>query len=199
VYHVGVSPGGHLFTTLAACGASLFLTRELPPAPSLTLAAGIAAGGFLIDVDHAVDYVLFERRRALTPSAFLRHYLEGRMRRTVLVLHSYEVFALLGLLAWRLDALALWGYLMGALMHLALDIVFNGELTPRSITAFYSFTYRLVQRFDAGALLGLHGRVVPVDRLWVAVLAGSLPPAAASPSPPRVAPRLAPSQGDPVA
>jgi hypothetical protein len=143
-----VSPGGHLVTTAGACAAAAVLTESLP------LTAGIAAGGFLIDVDHAVDYVLFERQRDLRPGAFLRYYLGGRVRRLVLVLHSYELFVLIGLLATWIDWLPLWGYLLGALMHLALDITFNGRLTPRSITAFYSFGYRLARGFDAGALLG---------------------------------------------
>ena len=97
------------------------------------------------------------RDRRLTPDAFLRHYLEGRTRRTVLVLHSYELFALLGLVAWWSGALWLWAYLWGATLHLALDLTFNGEVTPRSIVAFYSFAYRLAHRFDTRRLLG------PVD------------------------------------
>src|SRR5918994_4596311 len=111
-----MSPGGHLVTTVSAGVAAATVPESLP------LTAAIFAGGFLIDVDHAVDYVLFERQRDLRPGAFLRYYLDGRVQRAVLVLHSYELFALLGLLAWWTDAVALWGYLMGALMHLALDI-----------------------------------------------------------------------------
>jgi hypothetical protein len=173
VYDEIVSPGGHLLTTLAACSASAFLSRDLPLQDSLALAGGIAAGGFLIDVDHAIDYLLFERQRDLRPSAFLRHYLEGRVKRAVLVLHSYELFAVLGLLAWYLDALALWGYLMGALMHLALDVVYNGQLTPRSLAAFYSFTYRLAHRFDAAALSGSRARFTTSERFWAAFFAGA--------------------------
>jgi hypothetical protein len=169
-----VSPGGHLLTTLAACAGSAVLARDLPLADSLALTAGILAGGFLIDVDHAVDYVLFERQRDLRPSAFLRYYLEGHVKRVVLALHSYEVFALLGLLAWHLDALALWGYLVGGLMHLALDIVFNGEMTPRSIGAFYCFTYRLAHRFDAVALTGPRERFAASGPFWSAFFAGAV-------------------------
>jgi hypothetical protein len=143
-----VSPGGHLLTTITACAASAALSGSLP------LTAGIALGGFLIDVDHAIDYVLVERQRDLRPGAFLRYYMEGRPRRTVLILHSYELFALLIALAWWTQALPLWGYLLGGLMHLGLDLRFNGEATPRSIGAFYSFAYRLAHRFDARALLG---------------------------------------------
>jgi hypothetical protein len=135
-------------TTAVACAATGALTG------SWALAAGVAAGGFLIDVDHAVDYVLFDHQRDLRPNAFLRYYMEGRVRRTVLVLHSYELFVVLAALTWWLASPALVGYLMGAVMHLTLDLRFNGELTPRSIVAFYSFGYRLAHRFDAQALLG---------------------------------------------
>ncbi len=90
-----MSPGGHLVTTVAACAASVVLTRNLPMADTVALAGGIAAGGFLIDVDHAIDYVFVEGQRDLRPSAFLNYYVEGRMCRTVLALHSYELFAVL--------------------------------------------------------------------------------------------------------
>jgi hypothetical protein len=167
-----MSPGGHLVTTVAACAAALALTRTLPAGDALALAGGIAAGGFFIDVDHAVDYVLFERQRDLRPGAFLRYYLEGRMRRVVLVLHSYELFAILAALAWWLESLPLTGYLLGALMHLALDIVFNGEQTPRSIGAFYSFAYRARHAFDAQALFGNEPRAVPRG-FWAAFFVGA--------------------------
>ena len=42
-------------------------------------------------------------------------------------------------------------------MHLALDLIFNGRLTPRSIVAFYSFAYRAAHRFEAARLLGNDG------------------------------------------
>ena len=169
-------------TTAAACAGTAALTG------SVELTAAIGVGGFLIDIDHAVDYVLFERQRDLRPDAFMRYYLNGRVKVAVLALHSYELFALIGLAAWWTGSLALWGYLLGALMHLALDITFNGELTPRSISAFYSFTYRLALRFDAVALLGPPGGVAAPERFWPAFFMGGGP--AGDPSaPPRRAMR----------
>src|SRR5438046_8559354 len=79
-----VSPGGHLVTTAGACAAF-----AAAGADTATIAT-IFAGGFLIDVDHAIDYVAFERQRDLRPLTFLRYYLGGAFRRIVLVLHSYE-------------------------------------------------------------------------------------------------------------
>lgn len=162
-----MSPGGHLLTTLAACAVSLAATREAPAGEALALAAGLAAGGFLIDVDHALDYVLVERQRDLRPGTFLRYYLGGQVRRTVLVLHSYELLALLAAAAWWFEAPALTGYVLGALLHLGLDIAVNGEITPKSIAAFYSFAYRAAHGFDARRLLGIEPRPVPAG-FWSA-------------------------------
>ncbi len=176
-----MSPGGHLVTTAVACAGAAALTG------SWAATAAVAAGGFLIDVDHLADYVLLERDRALTPDAFLRHYLEGRTRRTVLLLHSYELLAALGLAAWWTGALWLWAYLWGAILHLALDLTFNGEVTPRSIVAFYSFAYRLAHRFDAARLLGPAAFAAAPARFWAAFFVGSR--AADAPAPALLAPR----------
>ena len=92
---------------------------------------------------------------------------------------KYTFFLLLLMLAGRVvaeDALVLWGYLIGALMHLALDIRFNGELTPRSITAFYSFTYRAWHRFRADELLALPGDLVVPAGFWSAFFRGATLP-----------------------
>jgi hypothetical protein len=165
----GVSPGGHLVTTAVACATTAAMTGDV------ALTAAVAAGGFLIDVDHAIDYVLFERQRDLRPGAFLRYYLEGRTRRLVLALHSYELFAALLLAAWWVQSPWLAGYLVGGLMHLGLDLLFNGELTPRSIVAFYSFAYRAAHRFSADALLG-NAMTAPAPRgFWAAFFRGARP------------------------
>jgi hypothetical protein len=161
-----MSPGGHLITTGAACAVSQATIG------SWAFTAAVAAGGFLIDIDHVVDYVLFERGRRLTPGAFLRHYVEGRTQRVVLALHSYELFAALLLVGWWTASVPLLGYLVGGLMHLALDIVWNGRLTPRSIAAFYSFAYRVVHRFDSATLLG-SPKLAPAGRFWTAFFRGA--------------------------
>lgn len=163
-----MSPGGHLVTAVLAAGGAAALTGSLP------LAAGVGVGGFLIDVDHFVDYVVVERQRDLRPGAFLRYYIEGRVRRMVLVLHSYELLALLGAIAWWQQSPALGGWLLGALMHLALDIVFNGRLTPRSIWGFYSFGYRLAHHFDAQALFGAEP-LQATRGFWVGFFGGARP------------------------
>jgi hypothetical protein len=176
-----VSPGGHLVTTAAACATAAAVTGDV------VLTGAIAVGGFFIDVDHAVDYVVFERQRDLRPGAFLRYYLEGRTRHLVLALHSYELFALLALAAWWSGAAWLWGYLAGGLMHLALDLAFNGELTPRSIVPFYSFAYRLAHRFEAEALLGHLKPATAPSGFWAAFFQGARPAAGTTEAAPALA------------
>jgi hypothetical protein len=55
---------------------------------------------------------------------------------------------------------------------LALDLTFNGEVTPRSIVAFYSFAYRLAHRFDARRLLGSVDFEPAPAGFWAAFFAG---------------------------
>jgi len=146
-----VSPGGHLVTTAVLCGAVHALTG------STGLTAGVALGGFLIDGDHAIDYVALESRRDLRPAAFLRHYADQRHRRVLLALHSYELLAILIALAWLSNAEWLWGYVLGMSLHLPLDIVFNGRLLGRNLVPFYSFAHRARAEFRSDALLGVTG------------------------------------------
>ncbi len=144
-----MSPGGHLVTTALACGGVYALTG------SVALIAGLAAGGFFIDLDHVLDYVMVEGQRDLRPAAFLRYYSEQRMRRVALLLHSYELLAVLMAVAWLVNSVPLWGYVLGMLLHLPLDIVFNGRLVSRNLVPFYSLLYRARFGFRAGPLLGL--------------------------------------------
>jgi hypothetical protein len=162
-----MSPGGHLVTTAAACAAAYAGTGSAP------LVAGMFAGGFLIDVDHIFDYLVFEGRRDLRPSAFLAYYLEGRVRRVVLLLHSYELLALLAALAWLHGGPLLWGYVLGMALHLPLDILYNGRLVPGGLVHFYSFAVRWRAGFLA-ARFADPARLAPVgDGFWSAFFVGA--------------------------
>jgi hypothetical protein len=161
-----VSPGGHLITTAVAC-AAVYAGTE-----SAALTAGLAAGGFLIDVDHAVDYVLFERQRDLRPSSFLRYYLGGKVQRAVLVLHSYELLVLLAALAWLTNVEWLWGWVFGMLLHLPLDVVFNGKFASGGLIHFYSFVVRARAGFRIARFADRRPRPV-TEGFWTAFFRGA--------------------------
>jgi hypothetical protein len=162
-----MSPGGHLVTTAAACAVVYAGTG------STALTAGLAAGGFLIDVDHVVDYVLFERQRDLRPATFLKYYLNGRVRRVVLVLHSYELLALLAALAWTTGSEWVWGWVLGMLLHLPLDVVFNGKFASGGLVHFYSFIVRARAGFRADHFTDRARRPISDDAFWSAFFKGA--------------------------
>lgn len=139
-------PSGHL---LSAASASLI---GYAASDSLSFSFGLLLGGFLIDLDHLFDYFVFEGQRSLSPSRFFRYYLGLRCQRVVLFLHSYELMTLLFLAALALKSALLFGYLAGAALHLALDVIFNGQHALKRPILFYSFLYRWRQGFAAGRL-----------------------------------------------
>jgi hypothetical protein len=137
-------PGGHLATSLTLGTATYYLTG------SAEAAAGAFAGGFLIDFDHYLDYLLFEKQwRRPSPVSFLRYYFTNSPRRVVLPLHSGELMtALLALILahpWPL----LVGYWVGAAMHLTFDVLVNGEYGLKRPVLFYFFSYRARHGFAA--------------------------------------------------
>ena len=162
-----MSPGGHLVTTAAAC------TVVYAGTGSPALVAGLAAGGFLIDVDHVIDYVLFERQRDLRPGSFLRYYVNGRARRVVLLLHSYELLALLAAIAWLTRIEWLWGWVFGMLLHLPLDVIFNGKFASGGLVHFYSFIVRARAGFLADRFTDRARRPVPDDAFWSTFFKGA--------------------------
>jgi hypothetical protein len=141
-------PGGHLATSIALSGVAYLSTG------SAEAAAGCFAGGFLIDVDHYFDYLVFEKQwRHPGPASFLRYYFTYSPRKLVLPLHSAEFMTLLLVIMLFHPWPWLIGYWIGALMHLIFDIVVNGEHALKRAGLFYIFSYRAAHRFAAEHLM----------------------------------------------
>ncbi len=141
-------PGGHLATAAALGGVAYAVTG------SLETAAGCFAGGFLIDVDHYLDYLLFEKQwRHPGPLDFLRYYFRCSPKKLVLPLHSAEFMTLLFGVILRHPWPLLVGYWVGALMHLTFDVLVNGDVALKRPVVFYFFSYRASFRFAAEHLL----------------------------------------------
>lgn len=128
-------PAGHLASSIVFSGGVYAATRSIP------LAVGSFVGGFLIDLDHYFDYVVFHRRFHPDPRRFLDFYLKHRFKYIVLPLHSYELFALQGAFAYLWACPWMTGYLLGVALHMSFDLTFNGNVIRR-IVPFYSFLYR---------------------------------------------------------
>ena len=141
-------PGGHLATALALSGVAYATTG------SAEAAAGCFAGGFLIDVDHYFDYLVFEKQwRRPGPRSFLSYYFTNSPQKLVLPLHSAELMTVLFALMLVHPISILVGYWLGAAMHLIFDVLVNGEHGLKHPILFYIFSYRVSQRFAAENLI----------------------------------------------
>jgi hypothetical protein len=141
-------PGGHLATSLALSGIVYASTG------SVAAVTGCIAGGFLIDVDHYFDYLVFEKQwHRPGPVSFLRYYFAHSPKKLVLPLHSAELMVVLALLILWHPWPLLVGYWFGALMHLFFDVLVNGDHVLKEPIPFYVFTYRASHRFAAEKLL----------------------------------------------
>jgi hypothetical protein len=153
-------PGGHLATAIALSAVSYGVTG------SVELAAGCFAGGFLIDFDHYLDYLIFERQwRKPSPLDFLRYSFKSEPQCLVLPLHSLELMTALTVVAAVFKIPLLMGYLLGAAMHLGFDIAINGDYALRKPFLFYLFTYRAAHGFRATELLDIRVRPESGTRL----------------------------------
>jgi hypothetical protein len=141
-------PGGHLATALALAGTTYAATG------SVEAAAGCFAGGFLIDVDHYLDYVVVEKQwQHANPLSFLRYYFSYSPKRLVLPLHSMELMTLLFAVIVARPIPLLVGYWFGAAMHLTFDMLVNGEYALKKVFFFYFFSYRASRGFAAAQML----------------------------------------------
>src|SRR5437867_3821948 len=133
-------PGGHLATALALSGTVYATTG------SVEVAAGCFAGGFLIDVDHYLDYLVFEKQwQRPSPLRFLEYYFNYSRQRLVLALHPFEAMALRFVTILVSPIPLVVGYWFGAAMHLTFDMLVNGEYALRRAVLFYLFAYRASQ------------------------------------------------------
>src|SRR5262245_14129283 len=141
-------PGGHLATSLALSGVAYASSG------SIEAATGCFVGGFLIDADHYLDYLAFEKQwRRPGPLSFLRYYFSYSPKKVVLPLHSAEFMTFLLFVILTYPRPLLVGYWMGAMMHLIFDILVNGDHAIKRAGLFYFFVYRAAHRFAAEKLL----------------------------------------------
>jgi hypothetical protein len=132
-----------------ALGGAAYAATGSPEA-----AAGCFAGGFLIDVDHYLDYLLFEKQwRRPGPRSFLSYYFRLSPRKLVLPLHSVELMSILLVVCFFHPWPLLVGYWFGAAMHLIFDVLINGECALKRAFFFYLLSYRAWKRFDADQLI----------------------------------------------
>lgn len=110
---------------------------------SLPMAAAALISGIFLDIDHILDFFLFSGER-FSISGFTSWCYEGRWQKLVLIFHSYELYAVYGLLVYNYPYPVLVGVFWGVGLHLVLDQAGNRYLIKAFAISkwFYFFTFR---------------------------------------------------------
>lgn len=136
----------HLFFAVLAG----YIVWRIWKCPKISFAAGII-GGFLIDTDHLIDYVL-----AFGTDFRLYYFLSGyqflKSEKIYIIFHGWEyvlLFSIVALLIKRPILKSLFLALaLGMFFHLDADVVID-HIPPQT----YSVLYRVKHHFDVQALV----------------------------------------------
>lgn len=101
--------------------------------------------GVFIDIDHIFDFLVFSGERYSIQN-FNSWCYEMRWTKITLIFHSYELFILLGFIAYYTRSKATLGILCGAVIHVLLDQFSNLKYFKLS-PWFYFITYRAIKGF----------------------------------------------------
>lgn len=142
-----MDPEVHLIGSVILSMVGFYFTESIP------FALAIVVGGFLIDIDHFVDYWRFKGKITFGPEFFGDY--NSKDGKVFVVLHSVELMPLIMLITGLLG-LAQYGFafVIGMCFHLVLDYLYNG-VHPLA----YFFLYRL--------LLGFNARSIIVETEWI--------------------------------
>ena len=101
--------------------------------------------GFLIDLDHVLDYYLQEGVN-FDVKRFFKICLECRLKHLSVILHSWELLALLWFwIIWFKPGIFWVSFAIGASQHMFFDLVFNRGRVKTHY--FYFLSMRLVKGF----------------------------------------------------
>jgi len=98
--------------------------------------------GFLIDLDHFIDFWLYKRKITFSKEFFSEYY--KRFGRMYVLFHSFELVLMLWIffLVFDFEIIGL-GIILGMVSHLLMDLWGNPVHTLS-----YFFTYRFLKGFD---------------------------------------------------
>ena len=130
----------HLYTSTALGGILYAVTR------SWQLAVSSFLSGVFIDIDHILDFLLFSDEKFSVKNLF-SWCCSGRWKKITLLLHSYEIYFILIIIAYYFPSEILLGILFGAGLHMILDQARNPACENLS-RWFYFLSYRIYAGFS---------------------------------------------------
>ena len=111
---------------------------------SWQISVTVFLSGIFIDLDHILDYFLYEKKIKLDIKDFFYKCEALILNKVYLLLHSYELIIILAILAYFTNDYIVLGLLVGFGTHIMLDLVAN-----KVHFLGYSFIFRLINRFNS--------------------------------------------------
>jgi hypothetical protein len=128
-------PQYHFIASLILASTFLYFTHS-----SLAFLLCLLAG-FLLDIDHILDFWLYKRKITFSKEIFQEFY--KKWNRVVVLLHSIELLIPLWIFAYvSKEYLVSLAITAGFVLHLTIDFL-SYDLQPLS----YFLTYRLLRKF----------------------------------------------------
>ena len=111
---------------------------------SWQISVTVFLSGIFIDLDHILDYFLYEKKIKLDIKDFFYKCEALILNKVYLLLHSYELIIILAILAYFTNDYIVLGLLIGFGTHIMLDLVAN-----KVHFLGYSFIFRLINKFNS--------------------------------------------------
>ena len=111
---------------------------------SWQISVTVFLSGIFIDLDHILDYFLYEKKIKLDIKDFFYKCEALILNKVYLLLHSYELIIILAILAYFTNNYIVLGLLIGFGTHIMLDLAAN-----KVHFLGYSFIFRLINKFNS--------------------------------------------------
>jgi len=151
----------HTALSLPFSGLTFFITG------SITFSLVAAVASILIDLDHVSDYLL-ETRRWSKPFGVFSYYREGQFNKIFLLLHSWELAAILCLGGLYFEQALVVALGTGFSFHIAMDTLCWCILRSRITPLIYFFGFRCYHRFSADRILKRNSKLQNEETLFIA-------------------------------
>ncbi len=121
---------------------------------SLVITVVASLSTILVDIDHALDFLIFSAEKFSIKNLFVWCE-QAKWERVTLIFHSYELYFLLGVIAYYFPSDILKGLMLGLGMHFLLDQIWNCHLRKdyHLTPWFYFLTYLIFAGFHKDNLL----------------------------------------------
>ena len=132
-YHVIVSLSG---------GVIIYLLTQ-----SFLKAALFSFAGIFIDVDHFFDYIRNWGWKIVSLRDVMKTFYTQELKKIYIILHSYELFIVFGLLLWYLKVDWGWVVFLSLTIHLIMDHIYFFTHFRSNSPWFYFLSYRVSKGF----------------------------------------------------